>query len=310
MKNVLVMIALKDGSKSLFYDIEGYDYRFVLPKNVTDEDLEWAEIIVGQPTDEQIAKAPHLKWIQTSSAGVNSYLDLKEGILLSNAYGAYGPGIAEYLTACVLAAEKNLYGYDALQKEHLWKDLPYGPGIPNMNILSIGMGSIGSEFLKRMHALGAACYGVKRHPGETPDYAEAVYSTEEVDEILPEMDVVALSLPETPDTVKFLDSRRLPLLKKGSILLNVGRGTAIDTDALVKNAGRFREIFLDVTDPEPLPKDHPLWDLHNVHITPHISGRYMNPLHYHRVLHVILSNLRNAKEGKPLLHTVSRSLGY
>ena len=310
MKNVLVMIALKEETKALFEEIGGYDFRFISSKEVTDEDLEWAEIIVGNPTDEMIGKAPHLEWIQTASAGVNHYLDLREGILLSNAYGAYGPGIAEYLTACVLAADKGLYGYDALQKEHLWKALPHGKGIPNMKVLSIGMGSIGSEFLKRMNFLGAACYGVKRHPGEKPDYVKEICTTEETDTLLPEMDVVAMSLPETPETIHFMNEERLSLMKKGSILLNVGRGTAIDTDALVKTSSRFKEVFLDVTDPEPLPEDHPLWDLHNVHITPHIAGRYTNPLHYDRVLNVILTNLRNYAEEKPLLHTVSRILGY
>lgn len=101
-------------------------------------------------------------------------------------------------------------------------------------------------------------------------------------------------------------------MRKGSLLLNVGRGSAIDETALLKLAreGHFRAVVLDVTEHEPLPKNSPLWTCEHIYITPHIAGRFQNPLCYDRVIAVILENLKRAAENQPLLHTLNRTKGY
>jgi len=311
-KHTLVTLLLEQKTIDAMNGIDGYEYRFRKPEEVTADDLSWAEIIVGDPTMEQIRMAEHLEWIQTDSAGVDRYRSLDPQIVLSNAYGAYGPGIAEFMTACILMTDKKLNRYVKAQADHSWKNLGYGIGIENMKVLSVGMGSIGSEFLKRMHALGAKCYGVRRSVHEVPEFAEAVYQTSDLKQILPEMDAVALSLPETPDTIHLFDREMLSCTKHGSILMNVGRGTAIDQTALLSFTRQhwFSAVILDVTEPEPLPKNNPLWNEEDVIITPHISGRYHNPLNYDRVSAVILENLKHAAAGEPLKHVIDLKKGY
>ncbi len=311
MKNVLVTVYLQEHSRKEIEQIGGYTFRFKDEKNVTDEDLAWAQVIVGDPSLKDVEKAGSLEWIQTDSAGVNSYRGLSEHITLSNAYGAYGNGIGEFMTACVLCADKKLGRYARIQKERQWKGLGFGKGVPNMKVLSVGAGSIGRQFMIRMHALGARCYGVTRTQHETPDYAEGMYTLDHLDELLPEMDVVGISLPETEQTIHMFDRQRLEKTKPGSILINVGRGSAIVTNDLLQMVRKhhFSAVFLDVTDPEPLPKNDPLWTEEDVYITPHISGHYINPENYENVLSVIKENLRRYAEAKPLLHVVNKESG-
>lgn len=312
MKNTLVMVELKESTFEEMKKIPGFDFRFVKPSEVSDEDLAWAQVIIGSPTMQQVEKAKQLEWIQTNLAGANAWKDLDERIILSNAYGAYGEGIGEFLTAEVLMADKQLDRYVKAQKEHSWENLGYGLGVHNMKVLSVGMGSIGSAFLRRMHSLGAACFGVCRTVHEKPDFVEALYTTEHLNEILPEADVVALSLPETPQTIHMFEYDRLHLMKKNAMLLNVGRGSAIDETALLKvlDEGWFSRVLLDVVENEPLPKNSALWNIDRVIITPHISGRFYNPINYDAVAGILLENLRLASEGKPLKHVVKRSVGY
>ena len=312
MINVLIMIAVSEEDRERFLSIPGYDCRFVRRKDVSEEDLTWAEAIIGQPDPSSLCCAEKLRWLQTNTAGVNRYLDLPEGILLSNAYGSYGEGIGEFLTALTLASQKNLYGYDAQQKAHHWEAITFPSPLSEKKVLSVGMGHIGREYLKRMAFLGAKCYGVRRGRHEKPDYVEEVYTTEELPDILQDMDIVALSLPETKETIHLFNEEMLGKMKEDAVLLNIGRGSVIDTDALVKccQEGKFKDVFLDVHEIEPLPEDHPLWDLPQVHITPHVAGRYEDPVNKERVLKVILENMERYRDGRDLIHTVEAKKGY
>lgn len=312
MKNTLVITNLHNDTIAEMKQIPGYDFRFVKASEVSDEDLAWAQVIVGNPSMAMIAKAPKLEWIQTDSAGVNAWKDLDERIILSNAYGAYGEGIGEFLTAATIMIDKQLDRYVKAQQEHSWNNLGYGIGVCNMKVLSVGMGSIGKAYLRRMHALGAECYGVCRTVHEKPDYVRELYTTEHLDEILPLADVAALSLPETPQTVHMFNYERLHSMKKNAVLLNVGRGSAIDETALLKvlQEGWLARVLLDVAEHEPLPKNNPLWNEERVIITPHISGQFYNPANYKAVADIILDNLRLASEGRPLHHVINHSIGY
>jgi phosphoglycerate dehydrogenase-like enzyme len=174
------------------------------------------------------------------------------------------------------------------------------------------MGDIGSSFAKKMNALGAEVYGVRRNVHETPDYVKAMYTMENMDEILPECDIVALSLPETAETIHLFDEARLRKMKKGAILVNVGRGTAVVTEDLLKimKEGYLAGACLDVTDPEPLPKNHPLWNTEHVYITPHLSGRFNAEVTYDRVLNIFRTSLLHYLAGEPLDNIVNKSIGY
>ncbi|MBQ1468751.1 MAG: D-2-hydroxyacid dehydrogenase [Solobacterium sp.] len=313
MKNVIVIGRVNESTVNDFSQLKDYHFQYFKNfREIPEEVLAEGEILIGIPLPEYTAKMPKLEWVQLFSAGANRATWLPENVLLTNAYGAYGPAIAEYLTANTLSILQLMPVYQTHQKYHEWEKLGEAKLVSEIKVLSVGMGSIGSAYLERMHALGAECYGVRRTVHEKPDYLAGLYTTGEIDTIIGECDVVALTMPETPETIGMFNEERMRKMKPGAILLNIGRGTAIVTDDLVKLANEkwFRGVVLDVTDPEPLPKNHPLWNCPNVYITPHISGRYISGNNYNRVLSVIYKNLVHYAKGEPMEHVVDKKLGY
>ena len=296
-----------------FNDLPDTDIIFTeQPEELTDEELSGTEIYAGDLTPDLQSRMPDLRFVQLFSAGAGSSLWLPEHITLANAYGAYGDSIAEHMLTVTLMAMKRMPDYLDMQKEQGWQLLKEIQRFEGSRIMSVGTGAIGSAYLRKADALGAVCYGVRRTVHEKPDYMEKLITVSEMDELLPEMDVVALSLPGTDESKGMFDEQRLRLMKKGAILVNVGRGNAVVTDDLIKvmKEGHLKAACLDVMDPEPLPKDHPLWTAPNVYITPHISGGYRAGVNYERVIDTVIGNIRLVLEGKQPVHTVDRSLGY
>jgi phosphoglycerate dehydrogenase-like enzyme len=312
LKHVLVLMKMSAGEQQKLRSLEGYEFTFAESSEIDPAVLAASEVIIGWPSQTQIAEAKHLEWLQTPSAGIERYLGLPEGVMLTNAYGVYGPFIAEYMVSCVLLCAKQWPQYLAAQKSHEWVEGAPLRYIRGMKVLSVGMGSLGSEFLRRMHALGAECIGIRRTIHDCPDYVDRLYTMNSLEELLPEMDAVALSLPETPETISIMNRDRLARMRDDSILINVGRGTAVDTDALTALAarGKFLGVCLDVTSPEPLPKNHPLWTMPQVHITPHISGRFNAPGIHEALVEMIFRNLDLVSQGKKPIHLVDPRLGY
>ena len=211
-----------------------------------------------------------------------------------------------------LMAMKRMPEYIGMQDRREWELLPDIVRFEGSRILSVGMGAIGSSYLQKAHALGAVCCGVRRTAHDKPDYVEELTDPENIDRLLPSMDVVALSLPGTAEVDGMFDERRLRLMKETAILLNVGRGNAVVTEDLIRvmKEGRLRAACLDVMDPEPLPKDHPLWTTPRVYITPHVSGGYQAGMNYSRVIDTAIRNLTLVLNGEPPIHEVDRKLGY
>ena len=276
------------------------------------KDLAEAEIVAGGVNPQLLEKMPKLRFVQLFSAGANSYGWLPEQIILANAYGAYGESIAEHMLTTTLMAMKRMPEYLDMQKEQGWNLLRDIDRFAGSNIRSVGMGAIGTSYLKKADALGAICYGVRRSVHDKPEFVKRLVTVNEMDELLPEMDVVALSLPGTAEVKGMFDERRLRLMKKSAILLNTGRGNSIVTEDLIKvmNEGHLKAACLDVMDPEPLPKDHLLWTTSRVYITPHISGGYRAGVNYESVTDVVYRNIELVLSGEPPVHTVDRKLGY
>ena len=304
----LAQLRLMAGERKLITKAE-------LGGEIPDEVWENAVMILGNPTPDQLKKAENLRLLQLQSAGADNYCKpgvLPEEVALCNATGSYGLAIAEYMVGVTLMMAKKLHLYRDQQFAGVWRDL--GPVMPisGSSVLVIGLGDIGTEYAMRMYTLGANITGVTRTVKEGPPFVEKMATTESLDELLPEADIVALALPGGKSTAGIMNEHRIGLMKEGALLINVGRGTAIDTEALTKALaeGRLGGAALDVTDPEPLPVGHPLWNQPRAVITPHISGGLHLRDIYEKLVVRCIRNVAALTQHRPLESLVDRKTGY
>ena len=220
---------------------------------------------------------PGLRVIQSLSAGVDWLLPkVPPGIVVCRAVGVHDASVSEWVVAVILATRRRLLELWDLQRRAEWnRDIAEATDgwqhpiddLEGATVLVVGHGSIGRAVAARLAPFGAHVIGVARHPRND------ARSADELPRLLPEADVVVNLLPLVPETEKFVDAAFLARMKQGSLFVNAGRGKTVDTEALLAalKSGRIRAA-LDVTDPEPLPSDHPLWHAPNLLITPHIAG--------------------------------------
>jgi phosphoglycerate dehydrogenase-like enzyme len=198
------------------------------------------------------------------------------------------------------------------QQQGRWQPRGQVRSILGSTVLVLGLGDIGTEYSRRMKALGARVIGVRRSPRPKPDCVDEAHLFDKLDELLPRADVVALALPGTGETRGIIGKDRLATMKEGAVIVNAGRGSAIDTDALCNalESGHILGAGLDVTDPEPLPPDHRLWKLEGAVITPHVAGgRSMIETGQH-VMELNLENAARFVKGERLVSLVDRTTGY
>ena len=287
-------------------------FYYIPQSELTARDVKDADAIIGNIPKELVKECGKLKLLHLNMAGADGYPELMpRGAALTNSSGAYGLAISEHMLGMTLAIIKKLYLYWDNQKASLWRDEGGVTSIEGARVLSVGMGDIGGDYLRKCKSLGAYTMGIRRTVREKPDYADEMHTMDELDSLLPSADIVALSLPGGRATSGLMDERRLRLMKKGALLINVGRGGAVDTEALIKvcSEGGIRAA-LDVTSPEPLPPEHPLWHTPNVFITPHISGFFHLPQTLDRIIAIGAENLRRLSSGEPLLNIVDPETGY
>ena len=317
MTDVIVYLPLNEAQRARL-QAAAPDYRLIYDADapVTEQQLSEAQIILGNPEEAGVLRfCRRLRWIHLSYAGADAYVQpgvLPEGALLANGTGAYGPAISEYMIAGLFAQRKKLDIYGRQQAEHLWQRRGQVPMVAGCTVLVLGLGDIGSCFARSMKALGCHVIGVKRRPAPKPDWLDALYTEAEVTALIPEADVIAMSLPGTAQTYHFMSRERIGLMKKDAILINVGRGMTLDTEALCTAlyAGRIGGAVLDVLETEPLPADHPLWDAPRTIITPHASGRTMQPETLDRIVDMFAENLRLDAAGQPIRYLVDLQTGY
>lgn len=284
-------------------------------EKVTQADADSADIILGNVPPSMLHGSQKLLWLQTNSAGVEEYIKdgvLAENTLLTNATGAYGLAISEHMLGMLFEIIKKLALYRDAQHEESWQSMGSVSSIYGSTVLVLGMGDIGSEFGRRCKALGAKVIGVRRTNRDKPDYADEVHLTDELDSLLPRADIVAITLPGTEATRNMISRERIALMKDGAVLLNVGRGYIVDTDALcgALESGKLSGAGVDVTEPEPLPKGHRLWSIPTAVITPHVSGYYHLKETHERIVNICAENLNRFFEGKPLKNQVDFEAGY
>ncbi len=273
-----------------------------------------AEIIVGSPRRRDLAGAKALRWLQTPSSGVAPYLDrsLYGGpqILLTNAAGTYGRQIADHVMGMIIAFNHHFLEFHDQMKRGEWKWHIPPKDLWDCTILVIGLGDLGNNVAMRAKAHGMRVLAIKRTVAERPMHVDELYLSERLDTLLPEADFVVICTPSTAETERMIDARRLGLMKRGACLINVARGSAVDQEALVRalSSGQLGSAGLDVTDPEPLPADHPLWSFPNVLITPHASGLSYSDAR--QVFAVFLENLGHYLEGKPMRNLIDFARRY
>lgn len=315
--NILVTMPLNELQRKRIEQAAPHaDYRYCLPGEAAGAFLADADVILGNLADpKQVRQAPGLRWIQLNNAGTEGYCEpgiLPEECLLTNATGAYGLAISEHMVGCLFMVRKKLHLYYANQIRQTWRREGHVGVIEGSTVLVVGLGDIGQAFARKMKGLGCYIIGCRRSRGIKPEYVDELYTAGELEKLLPRADVVALSMPGNEETYHTLDRERIGLLRENAIVLNVGRGSAVDTEALTESlyAGRIAGAALDVTDPEPLPPGHPLWNAPNVVITPHASGGSTLPETLDKIVEICAENLHRFVMGQPLENCVDRRLGY
>jgi len=292
------------------------DYEVIQLKHNDPSILE-CEVVFGGIDALMVKDAHALKWLHTSFAGVDSLLkpevNFPDEVVLTNSAGTYGIGISEYLICTTLMLMRRNMEYAKLQFKNEWKPLGSVKAIYGSKITVIGLGDIGENYAKRCKAMGATVTGVVRTPrSEIPISVDKLCTIEKIDEAILDADVVALCLPGTSQTHHLFDKDRLNKMKPNSIILNIGRGTAIDTTALIEalQTGHLAGAGLDVTEPEPLPSNSALWQMENVIITPHISGNQSLALTNTLITEKFISYLEDYLAGRPFVKVVDKLQGY
>ncbi|MBR0376806.1 MAG: D-2-hydroxyacid dehydrogenase [Lachnospiraceae bacterium] len=314
--NILVTIPVNQDVIARFEETApGASFRYVREEDVTREDITETDILIGYVSPELIQASPRLKLFQLNLAGANTYClpgILHEDTILCNSTGAYGVAVSEHMLASIFALTKKLNRYECNRKKHLWRDEGSVLGIFGSTTLVIGAGDIGSEFGKRMAALGSRVIGIRRHKVEPAPYMVDSGTMGDIDRFLPEADFIACSLPATPETNRLFDAERIGRMKQTAIIANVGRGTLFDQQSLAEALMNYKigGACLDVTDPEPLPKDSPLWDCPNLILTPHVAGYYHLHYTYERIVDIAMENLRRYLNGEELMNLIDRKSGY
>jgi len=273
--------------------------------------------------------APRLRWVQLPVAGVDG-LDtaplVARGIAITTFSGVTAPNIAEHVLMLMFAFARNLRLLLHQQERHIWRDgatasdprlrgasrtlFPPVFELGGQTLGVVGLGAIGDALARKAHGVGMRVIATRRHPDPPPAHIARLLPPDALPTLLAEADHVALCLPLTTETRGLIAARELAQMRRTAYLYNTGRGALVDQEALIAalRAGTLAGAGLDVTTPEPLPADSPLWDLPNVLMTAHTSGA--TPQHWERGLALIIENVRRFLADEPLRNRFDPTTGY
>ena len=277
-----------------------------------------ADAVLGLCTPELLAAGPNIRWIQSYSAGVEHCVAIpalrERDILLTNMQRIAGPVMAEHVVAMMLAYARGLHFYIPERMAGRWtREMP-PPGrmltLEGKTVLVVGLGGIGVEVARRAHALGMRVVATRASGREGPAFVSYVGLPDELNKLAAEADFVVNTAPLTPATTGMFDAKFFVAVKPGAFFVNVGRGQSVVQSELVAalKSGRLGGAGLDVTDPEPLPADSPLWQMQNVILTPHVSAR--SDLGDEARFAIGIENLRRYVAGEKMLSVVDVAKGY
>ena len=316
-KNVLVLSPWGESVPEKAARLDGCRFTFVKPGQDYTPYLADAHIIIGEPKNEDFPLCRRLELVQSPCSGVNYYTNggtFPEKAILCSATGCYGNLIAEHMLAMLLALCRRLPEYQDLQSRHRWQRLYHDKPLEGSTVLILGAGDIGSTLAGFLRPMVGKIIGVRRSVREVPHCYDEMITLQQLDDRLGEADFVLCALPHTPETAGLLNRQRLGSMKQDAVLVNGGRGSLIDQEALLEllNRGHFWGVGLEVTSPEPLPEDHPLWEAPRCIITPHAAGNTFapdSPL-VAKIWELMAENLSRYLEGRPLESRIDFSTGY
>lgn len=329
-KIIAVAVDVLDGNnRALIREkADRYGYQAVFCTKDSPDALQEAEIIyAGMEVLSYGRELKHVRWFHACSAGVDAFLRpgiLPEGCLLSNSSGAYGVSVAEHGFTMTMMLLRRMPEYMERAKAHIWgHDLKQG-SMFGSRITVLGTGDIGLNYASRARAFcPSEINAVNRsgviRPGGSDAVAQnpeslfdSVRKAEDLDELLPETDILFMSLPGTDRTYHMINRERLALLPDSAVIVNVGRGNSIDQAALCEalNAGKLAGAGLDVFEKEPVPEGDPVWTAKNLLITTHCAGWLLADHTRRKNVRIFCENLEEYCTNGTLLREVDRSIGY
>jgi len=259
-----------------------------------------AEVVLTfRLSEEQLAAAPDLRWVQALNAGVDSYPQealVERGVALTNSSGIHAEQMGQQVLGYMLVFERRIH--EGIRQQHAGEWERYSGGELSDDTLGVvGLGAIGSrvgEYGKRM---GMDVIGTKRDPATAPECADRCYPADELDSVLDEADYLVVACPLTDETEGLIDADAFERLDDEAVVVNIARGPIVEQSALVDalDAGEVRGAALDVTDPEPLPADSPLRERYDVVLTPHMAGS--SPYYFDRAVELFAENYRAYVDG-------------
>lgn len=282
--------------------------------DVLETALAQADLLIGVPAqrDGLAGRAPKLRWLHSTSAGIDGALPLDwlpKDVIFTNNSGAHGHKAEQYMTMAYMLLNARMPAILANQQRRHWEAL-FSPSITGRTAVVIGLGDLGEAAARAAKKLGLKVIGVRRS-AQKNRHADRVVTYRQLDRMLPQADFVVLAVPLTAETRGLLDGRRMDLMKPGAFVINIARGPVADCDALQQRlrSGRLGGAVLDVVDPEPLPADSPLWTVPNLIITPHVSCD--DGEHYIDIsLDLWFENLERFIAGRRLQRRIDPKLGY
>ncbi|MDE0430273.1 MAG: D-2-hydroxyacid dehydrogenase [Caldilineaceae bacterium] len=267
----------------------------------------------GDLTPALLERADNLRWLQTPVAGLEHYMFpalAESGIVVSNMAKIYGDMIADHAFCFILMFARGIHLYMRRQVKGVWQKGTPVHHLGDCTLGVIGLGGIGAELARRGKAHDMHVIAVDARPGETPGRdleLDALWPQERLHDLLAESDFVVSCVPQTPETVGLIGAEEMARMKPTAYLINISRGVVVKLDALVDalEAGGVAGAALDVYEQEPLPAEHPLWQMENVILTPHVAAD--NPHVPQRRIDTLCGNLRRYLNGEPLRNVVDKA---
>ncbi|MCI6938742.1 MAG: D-2-hydroxyacid dehydrogenase [Succinatimonas hippei] len=308
MKNLLVALDLTQEEIEIFKSIPDVALTVKKQSEVTADDVKDKHIIVGNINPNLLESAANLEFLQLNSAGYDNYIKkISDKTVLCSSVGAFSPAVSEHMLAMTFSLIRHFHMYRDKQNNKDWSDLGKIISVENSTITVLGLGDIGKSYAKKVKAIGASCViGVKRNISEKPEYIDELYTLDDFEKAVKKADIVVNVLPSTPQTVNLFDKNHFDMMKNGAYFINVGRGDAVDENALVQAVkdGKLSGAALDVTRQEPLDKNSPIWSEPRILLTPHVAGWFFLQETKNRIVKISSDNVRAFVTGQSMRNVV------